>query len=828
MSVDRTHLSSLVDDYDRLGKGTAVITIRGLRELRTSYSELATLARRFARHLESAGVHGGDRVIIWGENSAEWIAAFFGCVLRAVLPVPLDAASPIPFVRRVMDEVSPKLIAADREKLNRLSAAVPALQLEDLPEHLPLETQLGPMDRSQADPLQIVFTSGTTGDPKGIVHTHRNVLASLRPIEQEMGKYLKYERFFHPIRILHTLPLSHVFGQFMGLWIPPLLGAEVHFEHRLVASEIIERIRARRISVLAAVPRVLDLMQAHLLTRFPDLSDRVAAATKYKAWMRWWRFRDIHNLFGFKFWAFVCGGASLAPASESFWNSLGFVLIQGYGMTETAALVSLNHPFRLARGTIGQVLPGREVRLGPEGEVLVRGETISNTVWRNGQLQSTESEWLDTGDLGEFDQAGNLRFRGRKKDVIVTSAGLNIYPEDLEAALVRQPGVKACAVVEVMAEDGPAPFAAIAAGSPETARAAVAGANRELADFQQIRHWAKWPEPDLPRTSTGKVLRREIARRISEGELANGTGSAEAGAVLDLDSLARVQLQAQLENQYGISLEDSALQSVKTTDEVRRLVERQGVSVGGQSRDPHVYPRWPWSRAIQTLRSAFLQLIAMPLVRGLAKPRVHVAVKRWPETPMLIVANHVTSYDAPLILYALPRKVRRKVAVAMSGEMILDWRFARNQGNRFFNLLGPAEYWVVTALFNVFPLPQLSGFRRSFRHAGEAVDHGYSVIIFPEGRRADDESPQPFKSGAGLLWKELGTPALPVWLEGLGEIKRTKGRWFRAGNITIHVREVLPLESDKSPGELTERLRRGVLMSDSSRAAKHLKLSPPR
>ncbi len=659
-------------------------------------------------------------------------------------------------------------------------------------------------------PLQIVFTSGTTGEPKGIVHTHQNVLASLRPIENEIGKYLRYERWVHPIRILHTLPLSHVFGQFMGLWIPPLIGAEVHFEHRLVASEIIERIRVRRISLLAAVPRVLDLMQAYLLMRFPDLSSRVAQAAEWKAWTRWWRFRDIHRLFGLKFWAFVCGGASLSSASENFWNSLGFAVIQGYGMTETTALVSLNHPFRLARGTIGQVLPGREVRLGPEGEVLVRGETISNMVWRQGQLQTSESEWLDTGDLGEFDEAGNLRFRGRKKDVVVTSAGLNIYPEDLEAALMRQPGVKTCAVVEIPADGGPAPFAAIVTGSNETAREAVSGANRELADFQQIRHWARWPEPDLPRTSTGKVLRREVARKINEGELAAANTAGDPGTALDLDSLGRVQLQAELENQYGVSLEDTALQNVKTTDDVRRLLEAQAVPTAGESRDHHVYPRWPWRRAVQALRAVFLEVIAMPLVRILAKPRVHVAVSRWPQTPMLIVANHVTSYDVPFILYALPRHLRRRVAVAMSGEMILDWRFARNQGNWFFNFLGPLEYWLVTALFNIFPLPQLSGFRRSFRHAGEAVDRGYSVIVFPEGRRSDDESPQPFKSGAGLLWKELGTPALPVRLKGLGEIKATKSRWLRSGRISVQVGEVLPLEPGKSPGELTEQLRRGV------------------
>ena len=125
----------------------------------------------------------------------------------------------------------------------------------------------------------------------------------------------------------------------------------------------------------------------------------------------------------------------MSPAAEQFWGRLGFVVIQGYGMTETTAVISLNHPFRAAQGTIGQVLPGREVRLSDDGEVLVRGETISNTTWQHGQMQKQESEWLATGDLAEFDQAGNLHFRGRKKDVIVTSSGLNIYPEDLEVGI---------------------------------------------------------------------------------------------------------------------------------------------------------------------------------------------------------------------------------------------------------------------------------------------------------------------------------------------------------------------------------------------------------
>lgn len=813
MAPTRRNLASLVDQFERDGKDLAIIAPRGVRARKTTYIELAHLSHRFAAELQNRGIVKGDRVLIWGENGPEWVAAFFGCVLRGVLPVPLDFASNADFARRVEREVSPKLLAGDADKLSGLASSTPQIVFTNFASSITAQTAAAIDDLAESDALQIVFTSGTTGDPKGVVHTHKNVLASLQPIEDEMQKYLKYERFFHPIRFLHTLPLSHVFGQFMGLWIPGLLAAEVHYEPRLVAAEIVERIHSERISVLISVPRVLELLQGYVLDQIPDLASRVSAASRMKALGRWWHFLDVHRLFGLKFWAFICGGASLAPAAEQFWTSLGFVVVQGYGMTETTALVSLNHPFHPSQGSVGQVLPGREVRLSDEGEVLVRGDTISNATWQNGQLQKHSSEWLSTGDLAEFDASGNLRFRGRKKDVIVTSSGLNIYPEDLEAALTRQAQVKDASIIESNTDHGPEPLAAIIAVAGADPNAAVAAANRELAEYQQIRRWLVWPEPDFPRTSTGKVLRREIARRIASGEIAatpNGDSSE-----LNLDSLGRVQLQARLEQQYGVSLDDTALQQVKTEQDVHKLVSQATAAPAPAPAErkratQHIYPRWPWNPVMHAIRTAFLELIAMALVRGLAKPKRQSAVKQWPTSPMLIVSNHVTSYDAPFVFYALPRHIRDNTAVAMSGEMILDFRSMRNQGNWFLNLVAPIAYLLFTGFFNVFPLPQLSGFRRSFRHAGEAMDRGYSVLVFPEGRRSADGKPQPFKSGAGLLWKELGSPALPVRIRGLGELKATGERWFRSGRVTVSVGEILPLDARKSPEELTEILRRGV------------------
>ncbi len=808
---ERKNLASLVDDFERRGSDIAIIARRGFRQTRTTYADLADLAHRFAGELVRRNIAKGERVVLWGENRAEWVAAFFGCVLRGVLPVPLDAAGAQDFAQRVVAEVSPALIIADQTKLQNAGFRPPALGLEDLAEILPVDGS-GAIDNLTADdPLQVVFTSGTTGEPKGVIHTHANVLASLAPIEREMQKYLKYERIFHPIRILHTLPLSHVFGQFMGLWIPPLLAAEVHYQSRLVASELAAQIRKERISVLATVPRVLDLVHAYLVTRLPDLETRVEAAQHWSVWRRYWHFRDVHRLLGFKFWAFVCGGASLTEDTEHFWNVLGFGVIQGYGMTETTALVSLNHPFHPAQGTIGQVLPGREVKLNDEGEVLVRGETISNAVWQGGRLVHRDSEWLSTGDLAEFDRNGNLRFRGRKKDLIVTSAGLNIHPEDLEAALMRQPGVKAATVVESDSGNGPEPYAVLVLHPETDAAQAVAGANRELSDFQQIRHWSIWPEPDLPRTSTGKVLRREVASSLATSRMADSS-TADHLSDLNLDSLGRVQLQVQLEQRYGVALDDVALQNVKTGADVQELIERTSAA-GTQDRggrNLHHYPHWPWNPLQQAIRSVFLEAIAMPLVHFLAKPLVTSKATQWPRSPLLIVANHITSYDAAFVLFALPGPVQRKVAIAMSGEMLMDFRRGRNQGNWFLNLVAPIAYFLMIAFFNVFPLPQLGGFRESFRHAGEAVDRGYSVLVFPEGRRSADGTPQPFKTGAGLLWKELEVPALAVQLSGLGELKAQGGRWFRSGKIGVRVGEILSPDKRRSAEQLTEDLRRAV------------------
>ncbi|MGO9316579.1 MAG: AMP-binding protein [Terracidiphilus sp.] len=870
----RDHLATLLDDYRRFNRQLAVVRHQGNRRRATTYGEIARLAGRFAALLVRRGIRPGDRVLLWGENSAEWIAAFYGCMLRGVLAVPLDAYGSAEFAARVAADVQPKLAVGDALLLHQLPGEWPQLTFEDWLGELPAE-ESGPMERlSRQTPLEILFTSGTTGEPKGVVLTHGNVLASMEPIEQGAQPYMRWERLLvHPLRIFDTLPLSHIFGQTMGLWVPPIFTAEVHFESRLVASRLIETIKRERITALAAVPRVMALLKTHLEATHPSLAGRVAQSAEKRigAGMRWWRFRDVHREFGLKFWALISGGGALGGPLEQFWNALGLVVIQGYGMTETSALITLNHPFHVARGTIGKPLPGRDVKLGPDGEVLVRGAMNSSGSWSGGAFEPRHDEWLATGDLAEMQPSGELRFVGRKSEVIVTAAGVNIHPEDLEAVIEQEPDVAACAVVAMETPNGTEPCAVLAMrGSGDKAAAAIEHANRKLAEFQRLSRWVLWPEPDLPRTSTGKVKRKAVAAWLAEIQaaaaapketgarafgatsdwllalIAQITGEAPAGVGdelrltedLHLDSLGRVQLAAALEERLGIVPPDGQLERAETLGELRSLIAgetegaktgyfpvpskpaaqgliadgavREGVTEADAAPGKYIYPRWPWLLPFRWLRGAFIEAVERPLVWLLAHPRVIAPDLPRSDQPLLIVANHVTAFDGPLVQCALPGAMRRRIAVAMSGEMLEDYRHFRNPdrapGTRGFYPLGPLIYLLLTELFNVFPLPRLRNFQRSFEHAGEAMDRGYNVMVFPEGTRSAEGTLARFRGGIGLLVKQSGAMVLPVGLRGLGELKAAGRGWFRSGKIEVHVGQPLRFAPEETESEITTRL----------------------
>jgi len=833
--VPRTSVVEYLDKFSLYDQDIACVFPRGYRTIRWRYAQIRSYAERFAALLADRGIGKGDRVMLWGPNCGEWLAAFWGSLLRGVVVVPMDRAAAPEFASRVFDQVGAKLLIRSRS----LSiASHPAFYFEDFASLPPAKAE-GPTGSTRDDAVQIVFTSGTTGDPKGVVITHGNILANLEPIEREIQKYLRYERIFHPLRFLNLLPLSHVFGQFMGIFIPPLIGATVLFQESIKPAEIVSTIRNERVSVLITVPRLLGSLREMLETEMrlklgeSALRTEMERAGKEHFALRWWRFRRLHSRLGWKFWAIISGGATLDHDDEEFWRRLGFAVIQGYGLTETTSLISLNHPFKLGRGSIGKALPGRDIKLDDSGEILVRGDSIAKTYWVNGKpVAAREGEWFRTGDLGTVDEGGNLYFKGRKKNVIVTSEGMNVYPEDLEAALRAQSAVRDCVVIPIERGGNAEPCAVlVVSDGAEAASRAVAEANARLGTHQRIRHWVVWPDADFPRTSTQKP-RQDLISTYARAQLANSRngmvprsaieaaiaqlgkgdvqvqGAARLDDDLNLSSIDRIELLSALEQRYQVELDESRFSEAATVGDIERILH-EASSTPAVAR--HHYPRWAQRRPIQWLRVIIYYLFTRPATVTMAKPTVIGREKlRNASGPLLFISNHVTYIDPGLLMFAMPARYRHRLAIAMQGELLTAMRNPPAEMNIFQRVIEIVSYWLVTALFDVFPLPQRSGFRESFAFAGESVDRGYSLVVFPEGRRTTDGEMSPFRAGIGVLAQHLKIPVVPMRIDGLFPLKKEQRRFARRGEIKVIVGEPIQFPADASEEDIAKELQRRV------------------
>jgi len=825
-------LAGYLARFESLGHETAYAERRGYRTIRHSYRDIAQSTYGFAAELEARGIRKGDRVMLWGANSAAWVAAFFACAYRGVVAVPMDDAASPDFALRVFQHVGAKLLVCSRERAG-----------QDLPSFLLEESQPRERPSSQPeavalqDPLQIVFTSGTTGDPKGVVITHGNVLSNVAPLEAQMTPYLKYERLVHPIRFLNLLPLSHVFGQFLGMYLPSLLRGSVFFQDTLKPAEVMNTIQRERISVLVAVPRMAQSLKEKIER---DLQDK---GTLQEFWekfcsvegkhflRRWWTFRRIHRQFGWKFWAFISGGAALDPDTEEFWRRLGYAVIQGYGLTETTSLISVNHPFKTGRGSIGKVLAGREVKLAPDGEILVRGSGVASGYWSSGELRPVSSEegWYHTGDIGELDGEGNLYFKGRKKDVIVTPAGMNVYPADVENAIKRQPQIKDCVVVPLAVGGNAEPAAALIMRDGDAAQA-VDTANQQLAEYQRVRRWVVWPDEDFPRTSTLKARRAEIAQAVQQMLSASGPpaghhktisellaavtkrsvgnleSSVDLNADLNLSSLERVELLSALEEKYQLDLSETRFSAIKTVADLDRVLKGEATE-----KAEYTYPEWAQRWPSTWIRFAVHYALLRPAVFILGWPRIVGRENlHGVEGPLLVICNHIDDVDVGFVQTALPFHFRHKLATAAGGEALQALRTPSAARNAFLRIFDRIEWFFGVMLLNVFPLPRQAGFRDSFRFAGESVDRGYSILVFPEGRHTKNGEMNPFRSGIGLLAKNLGIPVLPMRIDGLFEVKNAGKRVARPYQISVKIGTPISFSRQIDPESIPAALQRAV------------------
>ncbi len=710
-----------------------------------SYREIAARARGFAAWLRERGIGLDEKIILYGENRPEWIIALWGCLLEGVIAVPIDYRSSSEFVERISAIVEARAV---------LTGSEAGMYDRDAP------ASFQPVTIKKAQTAEIIFTSGATAEPKGVIMTHGNILANIVPVEREVKKYLRYQRPFAPIRFLNLLPLSHMFGQAMATFIPPMLPGVVIFMRGFHPSEILRQIRTRRVSVLVSVPQILEILRTQLIQTFPELRHLMPSKGH---WLRhWWRYRKVHRLFGWKFWSFIVGAAPLPADLEAFFSELGFLVIQGYGLTETAPIVTLNHPFHARKGSVGKPIAGVEVKIANDGEILVRGENVTSGYYQHPEetARAFEDGWFHTGDIGELKENGELTILGRKKEMIVTPEGLNVFPGDVESVLKQQPGVRDAAVI-----GADRVHAVLILDAGADAEDILRRANARLADYQRVRSFSIWPYDEFPRTEgTGKLKRLEIAK------------GAPAPA-----NRAAADLEVPLEN----------LTSLERVERIVALGLDESEITGAQAAGVEDFPSWNRGALARAARRIFLPGFLLPLNRVFAHVRTRgLENLKDLEPPVIFASNHQSYMDVTTILSALPARWRYRVAPAMRKEFF-DEHF---HGRSFTNSL---NYYLSTLFFNCFPIPQREpGALATLRYIGELSSDRWCLLIFPEGVMSETGEILPFQPGVGMIAAKLGIPVVPIRIRGLDRVLHPSWKMARPGRVDIAFGPPLRLAGD--------------------------------
>jgi long-chain acyl-CoA synthetase len=769
--------------------------------IRLRYDVAGRSAVGFAKRLRDAGIGKGERVLFWSENRPEWVVALWGSILEGVVAVPVDFRSSAALVERIAAIVSARALLIGDAVGSPSGVPCPVWHLREV---LHADDEGGAFTPAGPDDVaEILFTSGATGEPKGVTITHRNILANLKPIDAGIEKYRKYMGPFAPIRFLNLLPLSHMFGQTMAAFIPPIIAGQVFFMPGYNPRDVVHLIHRRRVSVLVSVPQMLELLRDYIAQAVPE----AAAPARHRKWyLRWWQYRRVHRRLGWKFWSFVVGAAPLDPAIEEFWGKLGYVVIQGYGLTETAPVVTLNHPFDSRKGTVGKPIGGVEIRIAPDGEVLLRGENITPGYFGEGSIRDPEG-WLHTGDIGELDAGNRLKILGRKKEMIVSPDGLNVFPEDVERALDRVKGVRESAVVAAKQGARETVHAVLVLDAEVNPDVVVTEANQHLEAHQRIRGYSVWPQPALPRTSgTNKLKRVEIAEWVNRGgapAAAGGNSIAEViqkftgGRAVETDtsldqlalsSLDRIQLMMELEQRTGSSISESQFANARTVGDLTRVQPAAAPEI-------FEFPEWNRTRPARWLRRIFLPGIVLPLARMFAWIGVEgLENLRGVEPPVIFASNHQSHLDVPAILWSLPARWRYRIAPAMAKEFFDAHFHPANYSprERFTNGL---NYVLAALVFNAFPLPQReAGARAALRYAGDLASDGNCILIFPEGKRTDAGEILPFQPGVGMLASRLHLPVIPVRIEGLERVLHKSAKFPVPGRARVKFGPPLRIE----------------------------------
>jgi long-chain acyl-CoA synthetase len=887
---------SRIDDAAARFAGKPAVELAGATapESRT-YGQLRDDAMRAAAWLRAQGLAPGDRCAILAANSPAWIAGYLGVLRLGAIVVPLDTAYKAAQVRTILESSGARVLltsAAYRDTcVKACDGLAPAARIAllddvraagDATAPTPDVPDIPVAEVGDAEAAVILYTSGTTADPKGVVLTHAN-------LDAERLAVLSIVKATERDAVLGVLPLFHALAQMANLLLPLSAGSRVVFLETVSSTTLLEALQSRGITIFACVPQFFYLIHQRVtseLSRAGALRRSIARGVMAVNL----RLRDtlginpgkllfarVHRALGPSMRVLVTGGSRFDPTIGRDLYAMGFTLQNAYGLTETSGGATLQRPGDRFTTSVGQPLPGVEVRIAGDGEILIRGPIVMREYFNrpDATRDAIVDGWLLTGDLGELDAQSRLFITGRKKEIIVLSSGKNLYPEEIEGHYLQSPFFKEMCVLGLARPGEPSAERLHAVVVPDADAMRERGIVnvRELVRFHLETLSVQLPahkrvlsydvslEP-LPRTTTGKLKRREIEREVlaraasavqdadrplsdAEREWLSDARHAEALAQiasrlerpeirpdanleldLGLDSMERVELLTALERRAGRRVAAAERAAIFTA---RQLVEAvlaappseemtSGIisGPGGEMTPDVMSPHSDWDailasppdeqlisplRKPKRLTVLFFFLIGR-IIRAVARVlmgfRVHGVANVPRRGPFIIAPNHVTSIDPVFVVCALP---------------------LGTVGQLFF--VGAAEYFTTrfSAWFartaNVVPVDPDANLVTAMQAGAAGLRLGRVLILFPEGERSIDGTLKPFRKGAAILSTHLRAPIVPVALEGLYELW-PRGRRFnwagllpwRATRASVTFGEPLAPAADYQTG--TDAVRRSV------------------
>lgn len=857
--------SRFVNAAKRFDTRTAIEVQRRDGVERHDYRDLRRMSEAWARRLRAGGLVAGDRCAILGDNDANWCAAFLGIQRVGAVAVPLDTSyRPEQVAALVADSGATVLCAAPRlrtvgEQARRELAGelfvAPLTRAAGEQEHG--RDELGTLP-GRDDRALILYTSGTTADPKGVVLTHGNLLAE---IDAVLGVIALTEND----AVLAVLPLYHALALVANLLLPLTVGARVVYLEAPSSPELARAFAERDVSGFCCVPQFFYLVHRSLLAeisragRWKRLAFRTlslaAGAARERAGINLGRrlFRRMHRALGARMRWLVVGGSRFDERVGRDLYRLGFDILQAYGLTETSGAVTLLRPGDRHVASAGQPLRGVEIRIAPsgtekpqphgaavagpaQGEILVRGPVVSRGYHHRPELDAVtyRDGWLHTGDLGRLDREGRLYVTGRIKELIVLGSGKNIDPEELETHYQRSRYIREICVLGLVRPNEPAEERLHAVVRPdfdvlresrivnarEILRWELEGLSAQLPPHKRILGYDVVSEA-LPRTTTGKLKRREVERRVLSASPAPAMGVGrepdtasaadpqamrvlaivrgstrapgsvrpEANLELDLglDSLARVELLTRLEAELGIVVDEESAQRIYT---VAELID---AARAASDATPRTAPLGDaWRRVLARASSAdpavaglleqrawlsAVGFVALAVLRGLAAALLGFRVTGREHLPrtgaFLVCPNHQSFLDAFFVTSALPWSVLRRTFFVGASVYFEGPRVSR-----------------LARLLRIVPVDPDANLVRAMRAGAWGLRHGLVLLLFPEGERSIDGEIKQFKAGAAILSLQLGLPIVPVALDGAFDIwpRGRSPRWTRLFGLRNRVR----------------------------------------